>query len=1001
MLNQRIYNSSDIFIIRTPLFPIVMYTKIFDENEILLSEDRLIDFVSNNDIIKEAILVSSIPLYNELKRKHGIKDYKNKEKIISSLVKYLIRMTTRATPFGLFAGVGTGSFSNSTEINIMENKNNFKRTRPDMEWILGIIKNLEQEFSCLENLYLIKNKLAFQDGDRLEISYLSNCGQTAKENNSDNLIASVRNTSQVKKVLKMAEKPIRYKELFKILIEKNPDVSKEKISNFLNELVSNEYLITELKPSLDTPDVFQCLIHKISLINSKEKLYNDLLEIEMLIREYDKIPIGEGINKYLAIINKMERIHKCKNYLQVDMLTNTKKVNLDNKIKIEVEKLGALLFKLSSNGSKYNYLQEYLDEFLEVYGEEREIQVLELLHEGKGLGAPFGYTKPMSTKKREYDKEDIEESRLKNYLINKVLKCIRDNEEEVILSDEEIEEYSINYNTNEIPQSIEIFTHISKVNLDGNEDFRLYLSPLWGSRSYGKSFGRFMDMFPIKMRDYLINIEKEQNNLCDKDTIIANINELPQVGRLSNVSLNLNACEYDLTISANDSKEKKSINIDDLYIGVEIKNNKRKFYIKSKSLNKKIIFKANNMLNIRLCSNVYRLLLEISMMEEKDITSILYTTFFTTFNNFNFVPRIIYSKSVLYPATWLINSKNLGLDITKCSKDEFYEAINLWINDYKVPNYVYLKESDNRLLLNLKNKLHLNEIYLLLKNNYKNIIITEIEGQLKNKISLGKNEKYCSEFVIPIFKNKDLIEKDLDLKKKQTLITNSNFLNRRNEISSLDSERVFLPGDEWLSVKIYCSIDRIEELISFYLLPFSETLINEGDADKFFFLRYADPQFHIRLRIKGTKVNIQQKVIPKINTFFKELLDRGLSNNIIIDSYKREIERYGGPQLIELAEDIFYDDSKITKELLNIGDLNLDSFLIVSIINILTELGLNFKDQKEMFCSIYDKSTNREMFQKNRKKLLNICNSYNNWENLRQTQKGLKLFQLFQLRKKI
>lgn len=145
--------------------------------------------------------------------------------------------------------------------------------------------------------------------------------------------------------------------------------------------------------------------------------------------------------------------------------------------------------------------------------------------------------------------------------------------------------------------------------------------------------------------------------------------ELPQLGRLSNVALNWNPREYELAISTNGSKGKNRINIKDLYIGIDNQRNKRIFYIKSKSLNKKIIFKSNNMLNIKYCSNIYRLLLEVSAMNERNILSNFYNTFSQSFTDMDYTPpRIRYRKSIIYPATWRLNNGVLNLDRKKIFK---------------------------------------------------------------------------------------------------------------------------------------------------------------------------------------------------------------------------------------------------------------------------------------------------------------------------------------------
>lgn len=1000
-----IFKSSNFFMIRTPLFPVDIYTKTFCESSLSLDKEEIFNLVKNNNIIKEAILVSSLSLYNELENISKVKDNRKKEQVLSSLVKYIIRMTTRTTPFGLFSGITRGSFDELIEIKIKDNKENIKRARPDMEWLYAVIRGVESDEKILNDMHITKNDLAVINGSRIEIGYISNYGQTMKEDNLDNITASIRYTNQVKKVMELTEIPIKYKDLLSIFKANNPEVELERIKIFLNQLMTNEYLITEMRPPLASIDPFEYILSKLRNIEPANNIYNSLNEIKLLIDEYNKLSIGDGEELYLDIIEKMKSFHECKNYLQIDMSTAIEEATLDKSIALEIEKIAELAFKFSQDKPRYDYLGDYLNDFLEVYGEDREIQLLELLDEDKGLGAPAGYTKPRSHRQMKYSPINRETKKIQSFLSNKVLRAIMANEEEIIITDEEIEKNQTKYTLNDIPNSLEIYTLLSHSNKNGEEDFTVHLGPNYGSHIAGKSFGRFIDIMSEKVKADFIELEKEQEGLYGEDTIVAEIVELPQSGRLSNVALNWNPREYELIISTNGSNDKNKINIEDLYIGVDNQNNKRTFYIKSKSLNKRVILKVNNMLNITLCSNIYRFLHEISTMQERSILSSLYEIFAQCFKDMNFTPRIRYRKSIIYPTTWRLNNEILNLTKRKYSKEGFYKSMGKWKNDWKVPKFVYLQEGDNRLLLNLENKMHLNELYYILSKNVdNNITITEIEGEIEDRIAEGKDGKYLTEIVVPIIRNKNYGKENIEKKRVPALETKSNYKIRKRELSSLDIKRTFFPGDEWLSLKLYGNSKRVEELIGFHLMSFCQQLINQKEIDKFFFLRYADPEGHIRLRLKGTKDNIQQKVIPKVNLWFKQLIEEGMLNIAIIDTYKREVERYGGLELIELAEDVFYTDSIFTCNVINLmrnskSGMPLEVYIVASIINMMEELRIDYRVQKELFSSYFDKSLHRELFQKHRKTFLSICNSHDDWNGLKKTEHGRVIYNLFNLRK--
>jgi len=705
----------------------------------------------------------------------------------------------------------------------------------------------------------------------------------------------------------------------------------------------------------------------------------------------------------------MKGIVEGKAYLQIDMALAVDQVSLQNDIRYEIEKIVALALKLSpSNGKNNAAMEKYLNDFMEVYGPYREVALLELLDGGKGLGAPAGYTKPVGRRLAESSGESEDSKKIQSFFKNKVLRALMDHQNEVIISDEEIEKIQTKNTIDDLPYSLEVFTLLSY--FKETDDFELNLGPNIGSHVAGKTFGRFIDIMPEKIKEDLIDLEKQQELLYDEDTIVAEIIELPQSGRLSNVAMNWSPRDYEVVVSTNSCGNKRSISLADLYVGVNTENNQKSFYIKSKTLNKKVIIKANNMLNTLLCSNIYRFLIEVSAMNKSNILADLYSNLGKSFKDMYYTPRIRYSKSIIFPATWKLDHTILNLGTTKYPKEDFYGAMEDWRNQWKVPQFVYLQERDNRLLLNLNNHLHIDELYsILAKKQEHSLTITEIEAALDDRIVEGTDGRYCSEIVVPLVRSKKSNPMEIEVtkgEKNRTKVfeTKSDYENKKQLMDTLDVNRTFFPGDEWLSIKIYGNSQREDEFIGQAMLPFCGQLLTQKDIEQFFFLRYSDPEKHTRLRLKGSKEQIQNKVMPQLNRFLKSLCENGMLNSAYIDTYKREVERYGGPELIELAEDVFFKDSMLVANLINMirgRQINLPTEVLVvaSIINMMEELNIDYRVQKEIFMERFDKSSHRDLFQQNRKTLITICNSQGDWKGLRSLENGNVIYKLFEMRR--
>ncbi len=128
--------------------------------------------------------------------------------------------------------------------------------------------------------------------------------------------------------------------------------------------------------------------------------------------------------------------------------------------------------------------------------------------------------------------------------------------------------------------------------------------------------------------------------------------------------------------------------------------------------------------------------------------------------------------------------------------------------------------------------------------------------------------------------------------------------------------RNFPPGSEWLFYKIYCGYGTADELLVELIGKLSKHFIDNGLVDSWFFIRYADPNPHIRLRYHFSDLSNIGKVMMAVTKALQPYFETGQVNRIMIDTYKREIERYG-ETTIELCEKLFRHDSEMVTDMLS------------------------------------------------------------------------------------
>ena len=121
-------------------------------------------------------------------------------------------------------------------------------------------------------------------------------------------------------------------------------------------------------------------------------------------------------------------------------------------------------------------------------------------------------------------------------------------------------------------------------------------------------------------------------------------------------------------------------------------------------------------------------------------------------------------------------------------------------------------------------------------------------------------------------------------------------------------ERIFIPGSRWLFFKLYTGTQSADILLTRHIGPFVRRLRESGAIDDFFFIRYTDPLFHLRLRLHLPDTSRYGEVFGAFYETFQPCVESRLVTTIACDTYVREVERYGG-EAIEPTERLFGCDS--------------------------------------------------------------------------------------------
>jgi len=971
---------------RTSILSINDYINLFDNNSQLSTR---LQNTFHNPQLKEALLIASKDLLEASTKNSLTTASKSSEQVRASLIKYFIRMSTRPTPFGLFSGISIGRFNDVTKITVSDPQNHTKRARPDMEWVYGVIKQIEANSKIRDNLMVRFNDFTHPNDSRIEKP-----NKTFMQLDEGNeLSASIRYTNQVKM---LEEKCIKYNSFTQILndiIEQNPNVPVNRIQAFLSQLLENEFLLSELRPPLintDMLDYLLCVLNKMEGIEEVDFYVSKLKQIQQNISAYNNTSIGNGIDIYNDTVQLQKELYECKNYLQVDMKMQTENNSLAHNLKEDLEHFASAMYRLAPIGKMSDEMTSYVELFLERYGDSCEVPVLELLDIDKGLGAPAHYQTNKVNRPISKRQKPEKEQRLNTLMNRKLVLALREGNKTIEITDEDIDYVC----ADETPKN-------EHSPMDAIQSFELYLlahpgthynftvAPAIASDGFGKSFGRFSDMLTQEELLSLTQGFNEQKSLFPEH-IIAEIAEILPSGRTSNISLNNSDYDYQIALTTNPCENKHVLSVRDLYIGVDRPNNM--FYVKSKSLDKKVIVTMTCMMNPTFGSSVLRFLREVSTARRTRIADSIINIVNT---DYDYYPRVTYGKVIIKPETWLITTDALGKEKDKKILEEKFSLHRL---KWSIPRFVFLSEFDNRLLIDLDNSCHRDIIYSALKKNTSmSVMLTELGCDFSDfAASNSKGEKYITEIVVPFTLSADSVIKDKKVDRKETtvLTTLSNITANRMAIER--DPLMLLPGNnEWLYYKLYGCSKRQNELIS-VAYENLQKLVAEGFAQKYFFIRYSDPEPHLRIRVQPGEKGIAA-LFMHISQWLNSLYADGLVSKAVNDSYIRESERYGGSSLIKHAEDYFYHDSKLVMALLTIqrfgeAHLNMDLIGVSFIISALEAFGLSIEEQGLLLDSLNNNKNHRKEFQDKRRMIIDAVDSSDDWFSTRSSASNPEIY---------
>ncbi|MCC0094872.1 lantibiotic dehydratase [Streptomyces flavotricini] len=837
------------------------------------------------------------------------------------LRRYLIRMTTRPTPFGLFAGVGLVRWAPATDLGI-DPAASRTATRADMGWLNELTESLREDPDIGPHLRLMTSPAVSLHRGRAVLTQGPAAG------------TSVRATAGVRLVLGAARLAASREELEQA-VRAIPGATPEKTGRLVEELRSQGFLISELSPAPTRGDPVTWVRRCLGAIPSgrARAAERQLGVLAAELADWDELPLDRKAEHLPALRDLLADVHRAvtragsdtaragaggvgirNGTLQTDTALAFRSTALHAAVAAEAAEAAELLLRLSRLPRAMPHLDDYRRAFEGRYGAYRQVPLLELLDPATGLGPPSA---PRAGGPGSGPRDRL--------LLDLAVEAVRERRRVVELDDELLSRLATPAPAPEdVPPSLELSFFVAATSPDAVDrgDFRIVVGPNAGVCAAGRSLGRFAALLGPPAAEALEELARTEQ-VHEPDTLIAEVVHAPDPPRSANVALRPAVRRHEILVDAWPGVPPEGvIPVRELVVGIR----NGRFVIGWPAGGAEVIGVQGHMLNTRRASAAVRFLVDVT----HDRWCRLSGFSWGPAAGLGRLPRVQRHRTVLAPAQWRPDPAMVD---SSGSEGGFGPALATWRSTWDVPSRVYLTVADHRLLLDLDDprdvELLRDELRTGARDGY--AVLQEALPGPEHAWLPGPDGGHMCEVVAPLVRRGGA---------------------RRGGVSP-DFARVVdpvtrlrPPGSDWLYLKLYCEPRREEELIGGPVRAFAEQAASSGLADGWFFVRYADPEPHVRLRLHRDPAAPVGPLMEQACAWAGGLTAEGLCGRFSFETYEREVERYGGEAGTAAAEALFTADSPGVAEMLRARtegrlDTDLPELAVATIDDLLACLGLS------------------------------------------------------------
>ena len=913
------------FVFRTPLLPFDEYIRWGDglrapsaadgeptDLEEALASDRALlrrrlrEAIAN-PVFYEALFTASPDLVDSLGVWQRDPESARGQRVERALVRYFSRATYRATPFGLFAGWSIGLTGPGTDLRLGPAACYRRRTKLDMGYLASLVDQTVANPEVRRYLQVRPNSSLYAAAGRLHyVTTHMESGIRAYR------LTAADGTPYLEATIARARCGASVGDLAAALVDEEVDA--DDAAMYVNELVDHQILVPELAVPVTGEDPVAAIIDNLRGIPPAESTARYLGDAQRALAALDERGLGVPCTAYELSLQELPPLDappKAARRFQVDLMKPTSGASLGAEPLQDLIRGAQVLRRITPDRDA---LRPFIDAFHERY-EQREVPLAEALDEEVGIGLPKSES---AAQERE---SSLAAQRRQVVLTECILRGQALGQDELALSETDLERLSPP-DPPPLPDSFSIGATLAARSLEAvaHGDYRVIMHGVMGP-SGAAPLGRFCYMDATLAAHVERHLRAEE--ALRPDAVFCEVAHLPQ-GRIGNILFRPVLRDYEIPyLGRSGTRPERQLPLNDLTVSVAGSS----IVLRSQSLGREVVPRltsAHNYLQEGQLS-LYRFL---GLLQTHRVASRLAWEW-GPLTRLPFLPRVTLDRLVLSRAAWGIPTAE-SRELAKLSGAARYRAARAWRLRRRLPRFVVFADGDHQLPIDLDSTTSL-DVLVELMGGHQPVTLVEMYPTPDELCCESPEGRFTHELVVPVVNSQPVPPR----------------AGPPRAVAMPPKKRSYPPGSEWLYLKLYTGpalADRILRDALGHLLRRATSL---GVIEGWFFLRYTDPHYHLRLRFRGAPSRLREELLPTLESELGDLVSRGLVWRVQYDTYEREIERYGGPESIGLAEQVFHADSEAVLRLMDVAgwaDETLrDVLALRSLDALLADFGLGYE----------------------------------------------------------